>query len=384
MRYCPDALVSPAFLRGMDDGVVSGNERAILRRIWQAPDISRRELTAQVDLTQQSVHRILDTLSGRGILCFGAPKPGLGSGQPSPMLRLNGDYAWSLGISLNSDVIDLCLLDLAGTVLAQDSFALDGRPMDACLTEVERILDVRRKALRLDPARMFGIGFAIAGFHLGGTRFNATLPLQEWSLIELGPILSHRFGVPVWSFNGGKAGAVAEAMFGVGRQHRHFAYLSFNYGFGGGLICDGELLEGGNGNAGEFSQMFDEEEVRRRPALQLLMETLKRNGVDVPTIAAMREGFDPAWPGLADWVDEVTPAYRRLINAIWAVYDPQAIVFGGEVPPELAKLLIDRTRLFGASRYGAPRPNPALIVSNIGAEAAAMGAAVKPFKRCFY
>lgn len=130
--------------------------------------------------------------------------------------------------------------------------------------------------------------------------------------------------------------------------------------------------------------MFDEEEVLRRPALQLLTEALKRNGIVLSTISALRESFDPDWPGLTEWVDEVTPAYNRLVNAVWAVYDPQAIVFAGEVPPELAKMLIQRTRLSGKPRYGVSRPHPKLIVSEIGADAAAMGAAIRPFSLTFY
>lgn len=382
--YAPTNLISGHFLRGPDENVVSANERKLLRLIWRDPGQSRSQVTAKVDLTQQSVHRILDALEARGIVIFGSPKTGLGSGQPSPVLRLNGRYAWSLGISVNSDVIDICLIDFAGTVLAQDSFALAGRSLHACLDQVDALVRHHRDDLDLDECAWFGIGLAIAGFHVGGTRYNATLPLQEWSLIELGPLMTGRFGKPTWTFNGGKAGAVAEAMFGLGRHVKHFAYLSFNYGFGGGLINDGELFDGGNGNAGEFSQMYDEEEVPRRPALQLLMESLNQNGLDLPTISVMRDRFDPAWPGVEAWINEVTPAYQRLINAIWAVYDPQAIVFGGEVPAGLARLLIGRTRLFGKPRYGVTRPHPDLVVSEIGAPAAAMGAAVRPFGSTFY
>jgi predicted NBD/HSP70 family sugar kinase len=39
-------------------------------------------------------------------------------------------------------------------------------------------------------------------------------------------------------------------MFGARRFIRSFAYLSFNYGSGGGIVSDGELLHGGNSNAG--------------------------------------------------------------------------------------------------------------------------------------
>ncbi|RMC37220.1 ROK family transcriptional regulator [Paracoccus alkanivorans] len=384
MTYSPNALIAPHFLRAADDDVVSGNERNLLRAIWLHPGLSRSELTALSDLSQQSVHRILDALAERGLIIFGDPKQGLGSGQPSPMLYLNGAHAYCVGISVNSDIIDICMIDLAGKILAQDSFTLWRRPMRECLDLISTFIAKRQAKLQLHERAFFGIGLAIAGFHIAGTRYNATLPLHEWSLIELGPLLAEHFGKPVWTINGGKSGAIAEAMFGIGRYVKNFAYLSFNYGFGGGLICDGALLDGGNGNAGEFSQMFDEEEVLRRPALQLLMEALKRNGTTLPTISILRENFDPNWPGLAEWVEEVTPAYNRLVNAIWAIFDPQAIVFGGEVPPELAEMLIRRTRLFGKPRYGVSRPHPKLIVSEIGSDAAAMGAAIRPFNLTFY
>jgi predicted NBD/HSP70 family sugar kinase len=382
--YLPENLISRNFLRADDDGVVSANERSLLRLIWRHPGLSRSELTAQSDLTQQSVHRIVDALVERGIVTLGAPKPGLGSGQPSPMLRLAGQHAYCCGISVNTDVIDICLMDLAGNILSESGIPLWQRSMAQALELVRQEIATSQARLGLTSNAFFGIGFGIAGFHMGGTRYNASLPLQEWSLIELGPMLSDLFGKPVWTMNGGKTGTIAESMFGVGRNIKHFAYLSFNYGFGGGLISDGELLLGGNGNAGEFSGMYDCEEMKLRPALQSLLEKLNRNGVDVPSISDMRKHFDGNWPGVREWVDEVTPAYSRLVNAIWAVYDPQAIVFGGQVPPALAQMLINRTQVFDQPRYGTTRPYPKLIISEIGSDAAAMGAAITPFRQSFY
>ncbi len=384
MAYLPENLISQSFLRQGDDSVVSTNERSLLRLIWRHPGLSRSELTAQSDLTQQSVHRIVDALAERGIVAVGSPKPGLGSGQPSPMLRLNGKHAYSCGISVNTDVIDICLMDLAGNILAEISIPLWERTMAQSLELAREQITASQQRLGLNEQAFFGIGFGIAGFHMGGTRYNASLPLHEWSLIELGPMLSDFFNRPVWTMNGGKTGAIAESMFGVGRYIKHLAYLSFNYGFGGGLISDGELLLGGNGNAGEFSGMYDTEEMKVRPALQSLIEKLNRNGVNVPSISFMRKNFDGNWPGVREWVDEVTPAYNRLVNAIWAVYDPQAIVFGGQVPPGLAQMLIDRTRVFDRPRYGVTRPYPKLIISEFGTDAAAMGAAVTPFRKSFY
>lgn len=385
MVYVPEALIAPRFLRKSEGGVVSQNERTILRLIWRYPNLSRSEITAHTDLTQQSIYRIVDQLAERGIIFLGSPKPGLGKGQPSPMLGLDGRLGYCCGMSVNTDVIDICLIDFAGNVLAESSVALRDRSMAEALNLVLEQVTHQQERLNLSEDAFFGVGFAIAGFHAGGTRYSASLPLHEWSLIELGPLLTNVLGKPVWTLNGGKAGAIAESMFGVGRYIKHFAYLSFNYGFGGGLISDGELLEGGNGNAGEFSQMYDDDDAPRRPALQLLIERLHRNGVEIPSITYMRKHFNPQWPGVSEWVNEITPAYNRLVNAIWAVFDPTAIVFGGQVPPVLAQLLVERTELFGRRpRYGVSRSSPKLIISEIANDASAMGAAITPFRSAYY
>ncbi|MCA2411632.1 ROK family transcriptional regulator [Rhizobium leguminosarum bv. viciae 248] len=383
MTYFPEPLIARHFLREGGGGV-SSNERDLLRLIWRHPGLSRSEVTSHTDLTQQSVYRIIDQLEERGIISFGSPKPGAGRGQPSPTLRLNGSYAYSCGISVNTDVIGICLMDISGKVLAESSITLRERSMAQSLDLVLEQLVEHQRENDLSEETFFGIGFAIAGFHVSGTRYNAPLPLHEWSLIELGPLLTEFFGKPVWVHNGGKAGTVAESMFGAGRYIKHFAYLSFNYGFGGGLVSNGELLHNGIGNAGEFSGMYDAEENKRRPALQYLIENLNRNGVDVPSISYMRKHFDAKWPGVVEWVDEVTPAYSRLINAIWAIFDPQGIVFGGQIPSALAQLLIDRTEIFDRPRYGVPRPRPKLIISEIASDASAMGAAIAPFKSAYY
>lgn len=383
MVYSPDRRIHARFLKEGGD-VVSANERHLLQLIWRNPGISRSEITALIDLTQPSVYRIIDQLAERGIVVLGAPKPGQGRGQPSPALGLDGSYAYSCGISLNTDLVGICLMDLSGQVLGEATVVLRETTRQQALELVRQEIEKLQASRSLDAERLFGIGFAIAGWQVDGTRFNAPLPLHDWSLIELGPLLADFFGRPVWVNNGANTGAMAEAMVGVGRHIKHFAYLSFNYGFGGGLISNGELLVGGNGNAGSFSGMFDEEERNRRPALQFLIDRLRKQGVDVPSISYMRGHFDPHWPGVTEWIDEITPAYNRLVNAIMAIFDPQAIVFGGEVPPALAGLMIERTRSFSRPRYGIVREQPKLIVSQITSDASALGGAIVPFREAFY
>lgn len=384
MDYSPDSLISSRFLRKGENVVVSPNERNILRLLWQHPGMARSSLNDHLDLTQQSIYRIVETLADRGMVSLGAPIPGQGRGQPSPTLHLNGDYAYSCGISVHADTIYIYFMSFAGQLIAHDSIDLAGKTMAAALSEVRAVMANLRTRHALTDEANLGIGVGFMGYNVGGTRFNGPLPLHEWSLIELGPLLSDALGKPVWVHISGQTAAAGEAMFGVGRYVRNFAYLFIGYGFGGGLISNGELLLGGNGNAGEFACILDPTEIDRRPALQYLMRRLEANGIHVPTVDHLQRNFQPDWPGVREWLDDITPVYNRLINAIWAVFGPQAIVFGGQVPPALARMLIERTVSFEIPRYGVPHPPAKFIVSEMKGDAAAIGAAAIPFKRLMF
>lgn len=378
--YDPRPRIAERFRRGgRSDGIVSTNERALLRLVWRQQRPSRAEVMAQLDITQQSVHRIVEQLSARGMLAIGPPKPAIGRGQPSPTLTLRPDWGFTIGLSVNTDSIGVAVMDFSGRATTQ-LIDTAGLSLMAALERTSHKIDAMLTAQALPRAALFGVGVGIQGFRLQGTQFNASLPLHEWSLIELSPLLSEHFDAPVWTENGANTAAICEAMQGVGRHIQSFAYLSFNYGFGGGLIVDGELMRGGFGNAGEFSAVFTEEETKRRPALSLLMAALKAKGVDVSSIHHLQRSFDPAWPGVEEWVETTMPAYNRVINMIWSVLDPQAIVLGGQIPTKLAEIFCRRAEFIELLRYGVPRPKPKLIVTEQTTHPSAIGAAALPFK----
>jgi predicted NBD/HSP70 family sugar kinase len=255
----------------------------------------------------------------------------------------------------------------------------------------EQTLDVmaeRMQALRLGHGlgedRCLGMGFGMTGFWLSGTQFNPPLPLHEWSLLELGPLLSARFRLPVWIENNANTSAFGEAMLGHGRELKTFAYISFNYGLGGSIVIDGKLVTGGRGNAGEVSAIFTPEERPSRPALQYLLDRLRAHGIEISSVSEMANSFDPDWPGVDEWLSEVAPNFNRIVAAFWAVMDPQAVILGGQIPQSLARSLIKQVRLTEINRYGISRPTPSLLISELGQHAASLGAAAYVLDRsCF-
>ncbi len=79
--------------------------------------------------------------------------------------------------------------------------------------------------------------------------------LPDWDNIHITELLSDRFGIPAYLCNDANACALAEWKYGAGKGTRNMVFLTFGTGLGAGLIIDGKLYSGTNGNAGEVGHV---------------------------------------------------------------------------------------------------------------------------------
>jgi glucokinase len=79
--------------------------------------------------------------------------------------------------------------------------------------------------------------------------------LSTWIDIPIVEILGAEFGCPVYLENDANAGALAEHRFGAGKGTRNMVFLTMGTGFGAGIIIDGRIYQGTNGNAGEIGHV---------------------------------------------------------------------------------------------------------------------------------
>ena len=359
-------------------------ERTVLEVVRRHGTVARSAIAAETRFTQPWVHRLTGSLVDAGWLVAGAPRR-TGRGQPSPSLSISATAAYSVGLNVDTDSACVCLCDLSGRIV--DRWALDAAPSDRAATLAAMREAFGKMAARhaVPHERVVGIGCAIAGYFTGPAgEVNAPDPLREWSLVDLAGLVERTFGLPVWVVNNATAGAVGEAMVGAGRWARSLCYLSFVYGFGSGIVIDGRQYLGRHGNAGEMRILRPGAEADDRPALRTLLETLRGRGVDVASVAELQRRYDPAWPGVADWLDRVQPQLDRIVNTLAGLFDPDAIVFGGLLPPALAETLISRTRFWGEWRYGSAPPLPRLVATEAGVDASVLGAALQPLLHHFF
>ncbi|MBB4292532.1 putative NBD/HSP70 family sugar kinase [Rhizobium leguminosarum] len=283
----------------------------------------------------------------------------------------------TLGISVNVGSIGLCLMGF-GEPLENMEIPQTGSSLAAEMARIEAAVEellARRNAKRRD---ILGVGLAVAGHRMLDTAFNCPLPLAHWSLIDLAPVLGEQLGLPVWVDNVARTAALAEAIFGVGRDVADFAYIAHLHGYGGGLVSGGMPFRGSFGNAGEYSVLFDRREYDDRPALSLLLQHLHARGRSDLTLKDLKNEALADWDGVAEWVDRVAPAHNRAINAICAVFDPALIVLGGGFPHSLARMLMERTEFNNLPRHGVLRDVPSLAVAEVVDAPGAIGAAMIP------
>lgn len=78
---------------------------------------------------------------------------------------------------------------------------------------------------------------------------------KDWHGFKIVSYIKDRFGLSAKLENDANASAVAEWKFGAGRGARNVVFMTFGTGLGAGLILDGKLYSGTNGNAGEVGHI---------------------------------------------------------------------------------------------------------------------------------
>ena len=78
---------------------------------------------------------------------------------------------------------------------------------------------------------------------------------QKWHKFEIVAYIKSRFGLNAKLENDANASAVAEWKFGAGKGSDNVVFMTFGTGLGAGLILNGKLYSGTNGNAGEIGHV---------------------------------------------------------------------------------------------------------------------------------
>ena len=358
---------------------LSNNERMIMLLVRRHKTISRAELARLTGLALPSVGRLTARLIQLGLLSAGQ-KVASGPGQPSLPLSLSTDAVFSAGLSVTADGLSLAVIGLQGQQVIAKSEPIDATDKPRLFDRAATILDELHASGKVNRERLFGLGVAFSGFFTGGHAELATpVGMDGWALTDLERAFEDRLGLPVWIENDGSAAAAGEALYGIGTSVKSFAYIYIDRGLCGGVVVDGKLWRGANGNAGEFTGILPPHLRAERPNLLMLWEIANAAGAKFKSVPEMIEKIDLRSEAVDRWLEKVSPQMDAIVSAIAATFDPQTIVVGGRLPVGLVNRLIEKTHYYSVPVRGVDRAYPSISPSSLQGDAVALGAASLPF-----
>lgn len=169
---------------------------------------------------------------------------------------------------------------------------------------------------------------------------------RGWHNFAIVDYIEKRFGLKAKLENDANACAVAEWKFGAGKGAKNIVFMTFGTGLGAGLILDGRLYSGTNGNAGEvghirlekdgpigFNKAGSAEGFCSGAGIQKLAQIrANEKGLVIDKDITTKKIFEKAKQGDAFYlsiVQESAEKFAKVVSILIDLFNPEVIIAGG-------------------------------------------------------
>ncbi|SCL62858.1 glucokinase [Micromonospora citrea] len=273
-----------------------------------------------------------------------------------------------------------------GAVLHTERHPTDaGRGPDAVVDTILAVADGLAGKARADGLTPAALGVAVPGVideARGVAVWSANVGFRD---VPLRDLARARLGLPTALGHDVRAGGLAEARLGAGREDRHVLFVAIGTGIAAAHVVDGAAATGAHGAAGEIGHVL----VRPggpvcgcgRPGCLEAVASAAAIGrryaalAGVPATAAdVAERAAAGEPLAADVWREAVEALADGLATGQALFDVEAVVLGGGLA-RAGALLLDPLRAALHERMTFHR-EPRLVAAALGDEAGCLGAAL--------
>jgi glucokinase len=121
--------------------------------------------------------------------------------------------------------------------------------------DISQSIDKKLKEMKIHKEAVIGIGAGAPGFVNTNTGFIHEAVNIGWKNFDFGSHLKELTGVPVWIDNDANLAALGENWLGAGKGCTELIAVTLGTGVGGGIIANGNVLNGANGTAAELGHV---------------------------------------------------------------------------------------------------------------------------------
>ncbi|MCQ8831874.1 ROK family transcriptional regulator [Streptomyces malaysiensis] len=235
---------SPSTARAINDGLA-------LHLLKDKGPLTAGQLKSLTGLSRPTIADLVERLRQTGLVAVVGEA---GAERRGPNARLYGivaDSAHVAGVDVRTDSVAVCVADLLGRTLVEESLPV-APDVDPAHTVAAAVALVERAAERAGAARLHHIGIGAPGLIDPATgELNSTGALPSWHR-ELATALHDGLAAPVLLENEVNLAAVAEQRLGAVRDRDTFVLLWLGHGIGAAVVLDRVLRRGASGGTGEI------------------------------------------------------------------------------------------------------------------------------------
>ncbi len=171
----------------------------------------------------------------------------------------------ALSIDIGGSKIAVGLVTRQGELIDRTQFVVNAQDSsDELFEDLSRAVDAQLlRAVDHHGVRPSVVGVGSAGPITSNVETISPLNIPQWRGFELRHRLETLTGLPVFGDGDAKALALAEGWLGAARGVDNFMAMVVSTGVGGGIVLNGQLLDGETGNAGHIGHVIVEPNGRR-------------------------------------------------------------------------------------------------------------------------
>ena len=168
-----------------------------------------------------------------------------------------------IGLDLGGTNSEFGIVDQNANIIASTRVKTAGHGdinqyVDDCVAALKPIIE---QVGGIEKIHAMGIGAPNGNYYTGCIEFAPNLPWK--GNIPLAQMFSDRLGVPVRLTNDANAAAMGEMQYGVAKGMQNFIMITLGTGVGSGIVCNGQMVLGCDGMAGELGHVIVEKDGRQ-------------------------------------------------------------------------------------------------------------------------
>lgn len=235
---------------GTNSSLMKENNKKLILNLIRQGDFSRAEISKTIRLTKASVTIIVEELIKENMV-YEEESDYSGVGRKPVYLRLRDDFAYAIGINITRHSYSVGLVNIKGDLISVKGKKHNNLPPDMVLNEISNL--VTEMADIVSNKKMLGIGAVTPGpvDYKTGTILRPP-NFSIWHNYEIAKKLTEKCGINVRLENVSNAYALSEKYFGSCRNEENYAYIIIDEGIGSGIVINGRLFRGQNGNGNEL------------------------------------------------------------------------------------------------------------------------------------